>query len=163
MYSYRESRNLEKSLIDWLQDILLKRDWKNVRVEKVFKDVYKTKDNEGNVKLPAILVNVISTETRNLQIGSSKHHNDYTIYFRIFGDNDGQRLDLTDFLLEELEEDIDYYQFTISQGEIVNKNAVGKIAVLRITRNEKEFVNTEAVEKEDRYRQLLAIQVYIAK
>jgi hypothetical protein len=156
MGTYRESRNIESSTIDWLQDILLEHDWKNITIEKAFKRVYAA-------NLPVICVNVTSTESVRKEVGSKDWINYYTLSFRIFGENDGQREDLTDFLVDELENDVDYYEYKIHDGQVSEKELSGRICLLKILRNEKEFVNTELLDKEDRYRQLLTINCYIAK
>ena len=72
-------------------------------------------------------------------------------------------LDLTDFLVDRLENDIDYFKYTTRDGQVTEKQLLGKLCFLKILRNEKEFVNTELLDEEDRYRQLLTVQCYIAK
>jgi hypothetical protein len=153
---YRESRNIEASVIDYLTEELVEDGWSGVSLYKVFAQVYKQ-------SLPAILVNVNTTDTVKLEIGSRTHLNYYNIYLRIFGENDGNRLDLTDWLLHELERDIPYNEYTVEGGQVVSKQQNGMITILKISRNEREFINTEILDKEDRYRQLLVVQCYIAK
>jgi hypothetical protein len=154
--TYRESRNIEASILDWLTEKLAEDGWTDINVHKVFANVYKQ-------KLPALLVNVNSTESTHLEVGNKKYLNYYNLYFRIFGENDGNRLDLTDWLLHHLEHDVPYYEYTIEAGQITNKQQCGRITVLKISRNEREFMNTEILDKEDRYRQLIVIQCYLAK
>lgn len=156
MAMYRESRAIEASVLEWLQEQLVVDCWQGVRIEKVFAQVYKQ-------DLPAILVNVNTYETTRLEVGSTTFLNYYTINFRIFGNSDGQRLDLTDWLLEKLQYDMDYYKYTIEDGKVISKELAGKITLLAITRNEREFLNTEILDKEDRYRQLLSVRVYLAR
>lgn len=152
---YKESRNIEASIIDWIVTELSNDGWKDINVYKVFAQVYK----KG---LPAILINVNNIDTTELEIGSKRHLNLYTIYFRIFANSDGNRLDLSDWLLEELEDDIDYFEYIIDNGIVSDKILKGRIAIRKILRNERELVNTEGLEKEDRYRQLITVQCYLA-
>jgi len=154
--TYRESRNIEASVVDYLTEELIEHGWSGVNLYKVFAQVYKQ-------SLPAILVNVNTTDTVRFEIGSKHYLNYYNIYFRIFGENDGNRLDLTDWLLKTLERDIPYNEYTVENGQVANKQQKGMITILKISRNEREFVNTEILDKEDRYRQLLVVQCYIAK
>lgn len=155
MAKYREQRNIEASIIDHLKDLLSGDAWAGIRVEKLLAQVYEK-------ELPAILINTTTVDTKNLEIGNKTHLNYYTIYFRIFATNDGNRLDLTDWLLNKLEDDIDYYEYTITNGTVSAKVFKGKITILRIMRNEKEFISTENLDKEDRYRQLITVQCYLA-
>lgn len=156
MATYRESRNIEASVIDWLDEILKEHNWTDIRIEKVFANVYKS-------ELPAILVNIVSVDSQRKEIGNKSWLNYYTFYFRIFANNDGQREDLMNFLVWKLEEDVDYYQYTINNGQVSNKELKGRICMLNITRNEREYLATEAIEKEDRYRQLISVKCYVAK
>jgi hypothetical protein len=47
-------------------------------------------------------------------------------------------------------------------GVVSTKVLSGRIIVLEITRNEKELVNTENLEKEDKYRHIISVRAYIA-
>jgi hypothetical protein len=156
MGQYRESRNIEASLVDHLNTKLTQDGWTGINVYKVFTQV--DRDN-----LPAIVVNIDTEESTRFEIGSKKYLNYYNIYIRIFAENDGNRLDLTDWMLDLLRCDIPYFEYTISNGEVTNKQQNGMVTILKISRNEREFMNTEILDREDRYRQLIVIQCYIAK
>lgn len=156
MATYREQRNIEASIEDWLREILIEHNWTNITIEKSFKKVYQQ-------KFPVICINVLSTESVRKEIGNKVWINYYTLSFRIFGENDGQREDLTDFLTCKLDNDVDYYEYKTRDGQVVDKECAGRICLLKITRNEREFASTESVEKEDRYRQLITVQCYIAR
>jgi len=156
MSIYRENRNLEASLIDYFRTALTTDGWNNVNLEKVFARV-----SEKN--LPIILINAgNTTEHVRKEIGSKTWLNYYSVYIRIFANDDGQREDLTNWMTEKLEDDIDYYEYTITNN-VANKTLKGKIAILKIIRNERDFVNTEITEKVDRYRQLITFQCLIAE
>jgi hypothetical protein len=153
--AYRESRNLEASLIDWLTAQLASAGWTGIRVEKVFTEVYKG-------TLPAICIEQNPETEIKKEIGSKKWLKNLSFNIRIFATSDGQRLDLKDFITNLLEDDINYYVYTIVNGVVSTKVLSGRIIVLEITRNEKELVNTENLEKEDKYRHIISVRAYIA-
>jgi hypothetical protein len=153
MGQYRQSRAIEASLIDWMTEELANANW-IIRVEKSFAEVYKG-------ELPCICINVASVDPTRLEIGSKTNLKYYEIYIRIFAKSDGMRLDLTDFITDLLEDDIDYYSYIITDGIITSKTLLGKIVVLNFLRNEKELSNTENLESEDKYRQLISFRCFV--
>jgi hypothetical protein len=153
--AYRISRNIEASLIDWLTEELEDGDWTGIRVEKSFSQVYKG-------TLPCILIEQDPEDETKLEIGSKTWLKTFFINIRIFATSDGQRLDLKDFITDLLEDDIDFYEYVITNGEVAQKTLAGRIVVLKITRNEKELKNTENLESVDRYRNIISVQCYIA-
>jgi len=153
---YRISRNIEASLIDWLTEELDDAGWVGIRVEKSFAEVYKG-------TLPCICINSLEIRPQKLEIGSKTNLKYFTVNIRIFATSDGNRLDLSDFILDLLEDDINYYTYTITNGEVASKILTGRIAVIRWIDNRKELTNTENLEKEDRYRHLLSIECIVAE
>jgi hypothetical protein len=154
--AYRNSRNIEASIIDYLTEKLEEDNWIGIRVEKSFTQVY-----QGT--LPCICVSVLDIRPQKLEIGSKTNLKYFTIDFKIFATSDGQRLDLSDWLLDLLEDDIDFYSYTITNGVISSKVLSGKIILTKIFSDKKELVNTENLEKEDKYRHLISIEVLIAQ
>jgi len=152
---YRISRNIEASLIDWLTEELNDAGWTDIRITKVFAEVYKG-------TLPCILIEQDPEDETRLEIGSKVWLKNFFINIRIFATSDGQRLDLKDFITDLLEDDINFYEYVITNGEVFQKTLTGRIVVLKIIRNEKELKNTQVLEKEDRYRNIISIQCYIA-
>jgi hypothetical protein len=153
--SYRISRNIEASLIDWLTTELSDAGWTGIGVEKSFSQVY------GGT-LPCILIEQDPEDDTKLEIGSKTWLKNFFINIRIFATSDGQRLDLKDFITDLLEDDIDYYEYVITSGVVSSKSLEGRISILEVTRNEKELKNTENLEKEDKYRHIISFKCYIA-
>lgn len=153
--AYRQIRNCEASIVDWLTNILTSGGWTGIRVEKVFAEIYKG-------TLPAICIGIIETRPEKLEIGSKTNLKYYTITIRIFGTSDGIRCDLTDFITDALEDDINYYAYTITNGVVSAKVLTGRIVITRWLDNRKELTNTEGLEKEDRYRSLLSFEAIVA-
>lgn len=154
--AYRISRNIEASIVDKITSQLTTDGWSGIRVEKSFAQVY-----EGT--LPAICINVNSVDPTKLEIGSKTNIKYFEVAIRIFAVNDGQRLDLSDWLTDLLEDDINYYIYTITNGVVSAKVLSGKIHILNFTRNEKEFINIENLEKEDKYRHIVTFRCYVAE
>jgi len=152
---YRISRNIEASLIDRITEELVDDGWTGIRVEKVFSEVYKG-------TLPCIVINVLEIRPQKLEIGSKTNLKYFTVNIRIFAKSDGQRLDLSDWLMDELEDDTNYYSYTINDGEVTSKNLTGRIVLTKWFDNRKELTNTENLEMEDRYRHLLSFEVLVA-
>lgn len=154
---YRVSRNIEASLIDKITaDVTT--DWStfNIRTVKSFSEVY-----EG--ELPCICVNALEIRPEKLEIGSKINLKYFTVNIRIFATSDGNRLDLSDWLFEKLEEDINYFSYTITGGVVSSKFLTGRIVLTRWFDNKKELTNSENLEKEDRYRQLLSFECLVAE
>lgn len=154
--AYRQSRGLEASLIDWLTEELSDAGWTGIRTEKSFSQVY-----EGT--LPCICINVANVDPTRLEIGSKTNLKYYEVAIRIFSKSDGQRLDLADFITDLLEDDIDFYTYTITSGEVTSKVLSGKIVTLNFLRNEKELTNTENLELADKFRHVISFRCYIAE
>jgi hypothetical protein len=152
---YRISRNIEASIIDRITADLVTDGWTGIYVEKTTAEIY-------GGHFPAILVNVQEIRPEHLEVGSKTYLKYFTIYIRIFASNDGQRLDLSDWLLEKLEDDTDYYAYTITNGIVSAKVLTGKVVITRILDNRKELTNTEILESQDRYRNLLSFEAIVA-
>jgi len=152
---YRISRNIEASLIDRITANLVTDGWTNIYVEKTASEIY-------GGHFPAILVNAQEIRPEHLEVGSKTYLKYFTIYIRIFANNDGQRLDLSDWLLDKLEDDTSYYVYTIVNGVVSVKTLTGRIVITRILDNRKELINTEMLESEDRYRHLISFEAIVA-
>jgi len=148
MAEYRISRNVEASIIDFIVTELSSDSWTGINVLKGFPEDYKG-------LTPFIGVEALSRGTDQIEIGSNSIFLDIPISIRIFAVNDGQRLDLSDWLLDvQLLDNIDYYEYTITNGVVSEKSKVGKIRFLnKVSR--KELTNTQTLVAEDRYRQLI--------
>jgi len=153
--SYRISRNCEASLIDRITANLVTDGWAGIYTEKTSAEIY-------GGHYPAILVNAIEIRPELLEVGSKTHLKYFTIYIRIFAENDGQRLDLSDWLFGKLEDDTNYYAYTITNGVVSAKVLTGRIVITKWLDNRKELVNTEVLEEEDRYRHLLSFEAIVA-
>jgi hypothetical protein len=154
--AYRISRNCEASLIDKITEWLSDDGWTGIYVEKSSAEIY-------GGHFPAILINAQEIRPETLEVGSKTKIKYFTIYIRIFAQNDGMRLDLSDWLFDKLLDDVNYYSYTITGGEVAAKDLTGRIVITRFFENRKELVNSEGLEKEDRYRHLLSFEIIVAQ
>jgi hypothetical protein len=155
MAIYRLSRNSEASLLDFISTELEKDGWVGINVLKGFPQEYKG-------KTPFIGIEALNRPIARKELGTDKIYDDVIITIRIFATSDGMRLDLSDWLISKLILGMDYYNYTIVNGVINSKVLSGRINTLKITDNRKELTNTENLETEDRYRQLIICQCRIA-
>jgi len=152
---YRATRAIESSVVDYLIAQLVLSNWTGINVIKSSAEIYLG-------KYPAIVVMVAGGKRYvRREIGSKIYIKYYTLNLRIFADNDGQRLDLAEWLGDLLESDIDYYTYTITNGVVSSKVLAGKINITEIIRDDKELTNTEGLIKEDRCRHLITCRVKI--
>ena len=153
--SYRQSRNLEASIGDKITSQLTTDGWTGIRVEKDFVKAIKG-------ELPCISIGVNSIDPIRLEIGSKTNLKYYEISIRIIATKDGLRIDLSDWILDLFEDDIDYYVYTITSGVVSAKVLSGKICIDEITRHEKELQNTDNLSQEDKYRNITVFRCHIA-
>ena len=156
MAKYRETRNLQSSIIDYLKD-KSDDDWKSIPVEMylTFKDV----------KIPSITVAVTDTDIHKREIGSGKNLKFPVVTIRIFSNSEGLRMDLANWIESELEHNIPYYKYQIEDGRIVAKELSGNIAIYGKIKSEKELANSdpEILAVEDRYRHRIEFSVFVGK
>ena len=154
--SYRTSRNLEATIIQYIEDQLAG-DWTNVAVEKTFAKVEPS-------NLPVICVRVGVTEHTRAEIGETSTHRTANILLDIFAKSDGQRLDLKDFLIEKLKNGLPYYEYTIINGKIQDKTQNGRINILTIDDVPVDFdVDKNELGVTDRYRHLITLLVSLGR
>ena len=152
---YRTSRNLEASIIDFVNEKLDETGsgWSNIRVEKTFSRVY-----DG--ALPSICVRVGTTEHTRAEIGGTSTYRTANILIDMFCTGDGQRLDLKDWLIANIKAGISYYNYTIVGGSVDSKVADGIINVLTIEDTPIDFdIDKEKLDVSDRYRHLISLSV----
>ena len=91
MGQYRESRNLEISTKDYITE-QINASWSGINVYRSFGEV---SDNN----LPAVCIRLGNTLHENVEVGDTATTRTATIFVDIFALDDGQRLDLKDFLI----------------------------------------------------------------
>jgi len=157
--SYRISRNIEASIIQYLQTQLVSDGWNDVSVEKTFSRVY-----SSEISVPIICVRISDTIHEHIEIGSNSTRRTPLVLLDIFASSDGNRLDLKDYLISKLKHGCSYYEYTIVNGQIDSKVLNGKIKTIGIS----DTIVDLAIEKsnldpKDRYRHLISLNITLDK
>jgi hypothetical protein len=152
-YSYREKRSIEASLVDQITELVAE-DWEGTRVEKDFAEAYKG-------TLPCIVIGVLEKQSIKKEVGSKTHIKYYIVNFRIFATNDGNRLDMSDWLFDQIEDDFNYYTYD-DPKEKKEGTLAGRIVVDNILDDRKELANTENLVQADKYRHLIQVKCHIS-
>lgn len=162
MAVYREHRNMEASLIDYIKENLELSGWTNINIVKTFNQAYRE-------DLPVICIRVPDENSRRLEIGSNRLLRSFSIYIDIFANDDGFKLDFTDWLVDLLKDGCPYYEYTTTrdnnENEVItseNKVRNGWIEISRFTANRNIELGIDA-DKYDKHRRFIAILVYIQK
>ena len=156
MGQYRHSRAIEASIIDYIEQELIG-NWENVAVEKTFAKIYK-------ISLPSICIRLSDTTHPKVELGSTATTRTPLILIDLFCDNDGQRLDLKDFLVEILKGGLPYYKYTIAGGQVTNKVQDGRIRIISIADTPIDLgIDKDKLELRDRYRHLLTLSISLGK
>jgi|SRR3989304_3636484 len=159
--SYRTSRNLEASFIDFLKIELESTpySWENINVVKSFTQVYE-------LELPTICIIAENTAYEPVEIGSNNFTRTVQIIMDIFCANDGQRLDLKDSIIEIIKDGLIYYKYTITKGKNAtsSKSQDGRIRIQKITDTAVNLtVDKSNQDPKDRFRHRLTLSVTINK
>jgi len=149
---YRQSRNIEASVIDRIQNILIEAGF-TVGVEKTFTNAYK-------VELPVIVVRVGDTIHEFAELSTTNTKRTVLVLIDIFASSDGQRLDLKDCLISYLKSGIDYYEYSTGKGEFQTKTKNGRMSVFSIL-DKQVFpdVNKSTLDEHDKWRHLITLNL----
>ncbi len=150
---FREARCIELSMVEYLTT-QINANWSNINVVKAFTNAYKT-------TLPVVSIRLLRTDSSRREVGATTLLNDYVIIVDIFAKSDGQRIDLSDFILDKLKDGCIYYDFSQTSGnpETLTKVANGRIHIKRFIENNKIDFGTEGVDVYDQFRQVLMVIV----
>jgi len=155
--AYRISRNLEASIIDYIEEQLVIDNWSDINVVKTFARV-------SGLNLPAICIRCGETDHRKAQLGDDSTFRTASVLIDIFGINDGNRLDLKDWLIGAVKRGMPYYDYTVVGGEVTSKIPNGRIRVQDIIDTPINFdVDKNILQPPDRFRHLITIAVSIGK
>lgn len=157
MTTYRPSRNLEATLIEKIETILSDNDWDNVSVEKSFARVYEIPMNQ-DTKNAIICVSLENTIHSSVEVGSDITKRKPLLLVDVFAHDDGQRLDLKDFLISELKHGWSYVEFVITDGKVGSRTTNGRIEVLSISDTPINFgIPKEQLDAHDRHRHRISL------
>ncbi len=162
MGKYRYSRNIEASIIDYLEEQLAE-DWANISIEKTFARIYDIPLNP-KLKSAGICVRCGLTVHNRAETGSTATVRNPQILIDLFCISDGQRLDLKDYLITKLKVGMPYYDYTIVKGQVTDKTQDGRIRVISISDVPVNFaIDKDKLDIHDRYRHILTLSVSLGK
>ena len=153
---YRNSRNIEASLIDFLTTEL-EANWSNISVEKTFARI-------KDISLPSVCIRVGDTTHAKAELGGDSTIRTVQVFIDVFATSDGQRLDIKDFIVEKIKGGCIYYDYIISGGSVQSKTANGRIRVTSIEDTGVNFdIDREKLSVWDRYRHLITLSVSLGR
>lgn len=154
--TYRISRNFEASILDFLTE-QLNLAWSGISVEKTFSRIY-------DISLPSVCVRLSDSIHNKAEVGGDSTIRTALVLINIFAENDGQRLDLKDYIVEKVRAGIPYYEYTISGAVVQTKTQNGRIRVLNIDDTPEDFeVDKNLLNKTDRNRHLITLSISLGK
>ena len=156
MGQYRISRNTEASIIQFLETELSS-SWSNVSVIKTYAELDKIGLSPGKA---IVMVRCGDTIHTKAELGSGSTIREIHVLIDLFCTNDGQRLDLKDFLIKKLKHGIPYYEYTIAAGAIQSKTLNGRLTTLEMDESVLNFdTDKNELEIQDRYRHLITLRL----
>lgn len=154
MLTWNKLRNLENSLKDFLDGKVSNEDIDcSIRVGR-------KEDNKWSI--PCITLYVESQTSTRLEIGSNKRDNLHLMILDIYATNEGERLDLADWLSAAINDGFRYYSYTQNESnpESPTKVAGGLVGVEFVT-NARVSLG-QNIDETDKYRHRITINVWIA-
>lgn len=110
MTAFTQARNVELSLLSFLTT-QINANWSGVSVVKTQKQVY-AKD----IELPVVCCRLADTSSTRREIGSTTLEDRYLVIIDIYAESDGQRIDLSYFIKQQLKEGWIHYNHSHNSG-----------------------------------------------
>jgi hypothetical protein len=162
---YRTSRNIEASLIDFLRVHFELANWSGIAVEKSFAEAQNlaSKMNKEN-NAAVICVRASDTNRKRAQIGTDSLIRSELVLIDVFATSDGQRLDLVDFLIDELKSGFPYFEYQTDKSSTENKIQTGRVTITSFDDKPVNFgIDKSNLEVQDRFRHLISLTVSTGK
>jgi len=151
---FRESRNTELSTLAFLKTNL-NTDWTGITTVKTFKDAYDT-----SVPVPIVCCRLANTNNTRLELGATTLDNRYLLVIDVFSRSDGQRVDLSDYIVDKLRLGWTYNTYSHASGNksVIEATADGRMFITDwITNAKVDFGDN--VDPKDRFRHSISILV----
>lgn len=163
MAVYRISRNIEASIIEYIQTELAAAGWTGITVEKTFSRIYEIPVNTFQ-KQGAICIRLEDTLHQQAQIGDISTVLLPVVLVDIFATSDGQRLDLKDFLISVLNKGMPFYEYQVNGDAVTSRVQNGRIRISNIDDTPVSFgIDKSSLEVHDRYRHLLTLTISLGR
>jgi len=150
---FSESRNMELSLIYYLETEIEK-NWTGVSITKNFTKSYE-------VDPPVVCINLLSDDVGRKEVGSDSLKHEYHLVINVFATSDGQRIDLSDFIVNTLKTGCVYYIHSHKSGSSgeLNRVADGRMRIVDFINNSKIEIGSEKdLDIHDKYRHNIYIK-----
>jgi hypothetical protein len=148
---FRKARNVELSTTFYLET-QINASWSNVNVVKSFAQVDKQ-------PLPVVCIRLLDSNPFRRELGANTLMRDFNLIVDIFATSDGQRLDLSDFILENIKNSWTYYEWAHGSGGTMTKASNGRVQILNISQDRRVDFGTEQVNKYDKFRHTISFSV----
>lgn len=149
---YRESRNIEVSTKNFIVAELVTAGWTNINTYLGWEEVI------GST-LPAITIRSGITNHNKVEMGSFSTRREVNLLIDVFAKNEGQKLDLKDFLVSILKASWIYNEYTVT-NHVSSHVANGEIICINLTETpvnlDTDKSNLDII---DRYRSLIMVTV----
>ena len=156
MGTYRQSRNIEASIVDALTANFVA-DWSGVNVEKTFARIYE-------ISLPSVCIRTGTTAHDFVEIGDNNTWRKVQLLIDVFATSDGQKLDLVDYIVSKIKDGFIYYDYVITNGAVASKTANGRIRVMSIDVTPIDFDEEKnTLDVHDRFRALITAEISLGK
>ncbi len=156
MGKYRVSRDIEASLVDFLKPLFLA-DWGIDRIEKTFKNV-------KGINLPMLVLRAGETDHTKAEVGDTATIRTTQVLIDIFANSDGQKLDIKDWLINNIKDGCPFLEHTVVDGEVDSTVLFGRIRVLTIEDTPVDFgIQKDDLEIPDRFHNLVTLGISIGR
>ena len=154
MGQYQTTRNIEASLVDYLQ-AQIDSSWTGISVIVGFEEAYVA-------DMPIVALFVQDTLYTSIEVGNTNQQRQPLINLNIFATSDAQRLDLKDYIVTKLFAGCAYYKYTITSGEVSDKTADGRLDIFNITDTPVVFDDEANNDAHDRHRHVISFNVQLS-
>lgn len=147
MAYFNKARNIEASIIEYLTQCFSS-EWSSLGI-----NVVKGYSNAYQSNLPVVAVGLDDVDTAPVEIGSTAINKTYYFNIDIFARNDGEKIDIVDYLLDILRRGCDYLEQSYESGSYENiiTSVNGRVGIKLISNNSVEFGDTKDSKDAFRY------------
>lgn len=151
---FSQSRNIELSSLEYIE-AQINNGWSGITTVKTFKEAYDT-----SVPVPIVCVRLATTNNARLELGATTLENRYLLIIDIFSRSDGQRVDLSDYIVDKLRLGYTYNTYAHASGDksTIEATPAGRVFVTDWIGNTKIDFGEEGDPK-DRYRHTISVLV----
>jgi len=157
MGAYRQSRNIEQSLREYITDNL-NADWTSptIACELGYRNI------SGN-DLPIVLIRLSDTIHERVEVGTISTRRLPLVLIDIYTGNDGLRLDLKDYLITKLKGQVVYKEYTVTNNVSVGV-ASGTMMITSIEDTPVDFdTDKNELSVVDAHRHLLSLSINLQR